>query len=48
MKRWEVLYPKKEVSYDEMYNSLEGWLAYAKHANTWKKRQEILESFQKK
>lgn len=41
---YELLYSaylKKEIDYDTIYNFLEGWLAYAHHANTHKLCQKI-------
>ncbi len=35
-------YDRKEVSYDVVYNFLEGWLAYARNANTYTLRKRIM------
>lgn len=35
-------YDKKEIEYDEIYDAVEGWVAYAKTANTYKIRIKIL------
>ncbi|MFH1972467.1 MAG: RNA-directed DNA polymerase [archaeon] len=43
LKQLEKQYRQGGISYDELYDSLEGWLAYAKNANTYKLRKEILE-----
>ncbi len=43
-RKYETLYTaylKKEMDYDAIYNFLEGWLAYAQHANTHKLCQKI-------
>lgn len=34
-----------EISYDKLYDSLEGWLAYAKSANTYNLRRNIASDF---
>ncbi len=36
------------IDYDKIYDFLEGWLAYAKNANTYKLRKTILEAIEKK
>lgn len=36
-------YALQRISYDKIYNSLEGWFAYAKNANTHKLRRKIAE-----
>jgi len=36
-----------DVAYDTIYDSAEGWLAYAKHANTCRLRKEFLRRFEK-
>ncbi len=46
MRELEGMYLKNKVSYDQIYDSLEGWLAHAKHTNTFKLRQKILEIFE--
>lgn len=40
-------YNKKEFSYDKVYDFMEGWIAYAKNANTYKLRKNILTNFGK-
>jgi len=40
------LYNKKEIDYDQMYDFMEGWIAYAKHANTFKFRKKVLTNFE--
>ncbi len=41
------LYLHEEMIYDDVYNFMEGWCAHAKNANTFKRRQKILLSFEK-
>ena len=48
MMKYNQLYEKGEISYDKVYDFLEGWLAHAKHAHTYKKRQKVLIFFEKK
>jgi len=38
-------YDKKEMNYDKLYNSMEGWIAYVKYANTYKLRNKISTQF---
>ena len=38
-------YKKGQINYDEIYNFLEGWLAYAKNADTYKLRKNIIKEF---
>ena len=49
IKKLEKQYNQRNITYDKIYESLEGWLAYAKNANTYKLRKEILKEtiFQK-
>ncbi len=42
------LYLSKKVSYDQIYNFIEGWLAYAKHADTYSLRQKVLAELEQK
>ena len=39
-------YLQKSMSYDHLYNFMEGWIAYAKIANTYKLRKNILSNFE--
>jgi len=39
-------YPLSNASYDTIYDSAEGWLAYAKRANTYGLRKEFLRRFE--
>ena len=41
-------YEEGMQDYDKLYNFLEGWLAYAKHANTYTLRKNILKEFEQK
>lgn len=41
-------YSKGQVSYDQIYDFLEGWLAYAKYANTYKFSRKILKDIEQK
>ncbi|MEK6845758.1 MAG: reverse transcriptase/maturase family protein, partial [Nanoarchaeota archaeon] len=44
-RKWETLQKKyltKEASYDKLYDFIEGWIAYAKQANTYSTRQKII------
>lgn len=48
-RKWNTLqrnYSLNETSYDNLYDFLEGWCAYAKQANTFKLRQKILFEFE--
>jgi len=40
-------YYAKEAGYDDLYDFLEGWIAYAKNANTHKLRKKILADFER-
>ena len=39
-------YAQDEVNYDQLYDLMEGWSAYAKYADTFKLRKRILSSFE--
>ena len=41
-------YDEKAVTYDEIYDFLEGWIAYARQANTHKLRKRILQQLEEK
>lgn len=41
-------FERGELTYDSIYDFLEGWIAYAKHANTYKLRKKILQQFEEK
>jgi len=41
-------YDEKVATYDEIYDFLEGWLAYAKNANTHKLRKKVLQQVEQK
>lgn len=38
----------QEIDYDSFYNFMEGWVAYAKNANTYRLRQKFLKDFEGK
>jgi len=40
-------YKLHEIDYDSIYDSLEGWAAYAKNANSYKLRRKIIAEFEK-
>lgn len=40
------LFENKQIDYDELYDFIEGWIAYAKHADTYKMRMKILEEYE--
>lgn len=40
------LYRCKMISYDKIYDSVEGWVAYARQANTYTLRKKLLEQFE--
>lgn len=40
-------YNKSKIDYDKVYDSAEGWMAYAKHANTYKLRKKIADEIEK-
>ncbi len=42
----EGRYNHQEIDYDELYDFLEGWIAYTKNANTYKLRKKILADFE--
>jgi len=39
-------YIRKEIDYEFIYNFIEGWVAYAKNASTYKFRQKFLKDFE--
>ncbi len=39
-------YRNKEADYDEIYDFIEGWVAYAKNADTYKLRKNVLAEFE--
>lgn len=38
---FKALFSEKKIIYDEVYESFQGWYAYAEHANTYELRKEI-------
>ena len=45
LQRCSESYNSGETKYDSIYEFMEGWIAYAKHANTFTLRQDILCNF---
>ncbi len=48
-RKWKILQKKywlKEVLYDAIYDFIEGWIAYAKLADTYGLRQKLLQKFE--
>ncbi len=41
-------YERKEIQYDTIYDFMEGWLAYVKHADTYALRRKIMASIEQK
>ena len=41
----KVLYKEKQITREEVVESLEGWMAYAKYGNTYKYRKNLLRKF---
>ncbi len=41
-------YSQKKIDYNPVYDFMEGWMAYAKKANTYKVRKRILSDFEEK
>ena len=39
-------YDKGKIEYDSMYDFMEGWIAHAKYANTYKLRKKVLSHFE--
>ena len=42
-----LLMLKGKITYDQIYEYLQGWFAYAKHANTYTIKKKLLEEMQK-
>ncbi len=42
------LFENKQIDYDQFYNFMEGWIAYAKFADTYKLRKKISTEFEQK
>lgn len=40
-------YDNGNIDYDKVYDSIEGWMAYAEHANTYKFRKKLIEEVKK-
>ena len=43
LETYKLLYREGKLNYDTIYEYLQGWLAYAKQANTYKLRKKLLE-----
>lgn len=46
LQKMDSLYQERKITYDEVYDFMEGWCAHAKNANTFNRRQKILASFE--
>ncbi|MEK6938976.1 MAG: reverse transcriptase/maturase family protein [Nanoarchaeota archaeon] len=42
------LFENKQIDYDELYDFMEGWIAYAQHADTYILRMDVLTKFEDK
>ena len=47
MKEEQGLYCEEQISREKVVEHIEGWMAYAKHANTYAYRRELLKRFNK-
>jgi len=47
LKNLKVLYHEKQIDREKVIESLEGWMAYARHGNTYKYRRSLLQIFNK-
>ncbi len=47
LKREQGLYQEEQISREKVVEHIEGWMAYAKHANTYACRKDILRRFNK-
>ena len=47
LKELKILYREGQLNREQVVERLEGWLAFAKHANSYKYRREILRNFNK-
>lgn len=47
LKELKILYKEGQINREQVIESLEGWLAFAKHANSYKYRRELLRNFNK-
>ncbi len=47
MRELKILYGEKQIRREEVVECLEGWMAYAQHANTYKYRRGLLRQFNK-
>ena len=47
LKELKILYREGQINREQVVESLEGWMAFAKHANSYKYRRELLRNFNK-
>jgi retron-type reverse transcriptase len=47
LKELRILYKERQITREKVVECLEGWLEYAKHANTFKYRKSIIKGFNK-
>jgi len=47
LKKLKILYREGQINREQVVESLEGWMAFAKHANSYKYRRELLRNFNK-
>ena len=47
LKELKILYKESQVNREQVVEQLEGWMAYAKHGNTYKYRRNLLKNFNK-
>jgi len=47
LKELKILYKENQLNREEIVECLEGWMAYARHGNTYRYRRELLRNFNK-
>lgn len=47
LKELRILYRERQINREQVVESLEGWIAFAKHSNSYKYRRELLRNFNK-
>lgn len=47
LKNYKRSYIKGNITHDQIYEYLQGWMAYAKHANVYNMKKKIAEEMQK-
>jgi len=47
LEKYKLLYREGKIDYDSIYEYLQGWLAYAKQANTHKLRKKLVATIEK-